>query len=554
VEVLKKHFDTALESPEGIKKLRELILTLAMQGKLVPQDPKDPPAGELLKEIQAEKEKLIAEGKIKKQKELPEIKPDEEPYEVPEGWVWTRLEDIGEINPRNSFDDNKDAGFVPMPKIFADYGLKHSFEKRKWADIKKGYTHFSDGDIGLAKITPCFENGKSCVFEGLPNKMGAGTTELHIFRNTFSAIFPHFLLLYIKNPKYISEGQKKMTGSAGQKRVPTDYFSRNPFPLPPLAEQKRIVAKIDELMALCNKLEEQRTSRVQKRLAVHTSAINRLLTAVDKKEFDTSWQFITRHFDPIYSVKENVAELKKAILTLAMQGKLVPQDPNDPPASELLKEIQAEKEKLIAEGKIKRQRELPAVKPEEAPYEVPEGWVWVRFYQITINRDGERKPVSKDDRKHMQGDYDYYGASGVIDKVNNYLFDKNLLLIGEDGANLLSRSTPIAFIAKGKYWVNNHAHVIDSTIPELLLFLEKYFASIKLDMYVTGTAQPKMNQEKMNSILIALPPLAEQKRIVAKIDELMTLCDKLETQIDQATQKQTALFNAVLAKVSTKCG
>jgi type I restriction enzyme S subunit len=234
-----------------------------------------------------------------------------------------------------------------------------------------------------------------------------------------------------------------------------------------------------------------------------------------------------------------------------MQGKLVPQDPSDQPASELLKEIQAEKERLIKEGKIKRQKDLPPIKPEEVPYEVPMGWVWVRFFEITINRDGERIPVSKEDRQKMQGGYDYYGASGVIDKIDKYLFDKDLLLIGEDGANLLNRSTPIAFMAKGKYWVNNHAHVIDSAVPEILLFLVHYFASIRLDKYVTGTAQPKMNQEKMHSILIALPPLAEQKRIVDKIDELMALCDKLEAQRKTCNDKRLAVHTAAIKRLLT---
>ena len=171
---------------------------------------------------------------------------------------------------------------------------------------------------------------------------------------------------------------------------------------------------------------------------------------------------LEKHFDTAFAAPDGVKKLRELILTLAMQGKLVPQDPNDEPASELLKKIEAEKQRSIQEGKLKKAKPLPEIKPEEIPYDLPNGWQWIKFGDITINRDGERVPISKDDRLNMQGDYDYYGASGVIDKVNNYLFDKDLLLVGEDGANLISRSTPIAFIAKGKYWVNNHAHVIDA--------------------------------------------------------------------------------------------
>jgi len=258
---------------------------------------------------------------------------------------------------------------------------------------------------------------------------------------------------------------------------------------------------------------------------------------------------LQKHFDLALDAPNGIKKLRELILTLAMQGKLVPQDPKDQPASELLEEIEAEKRRLVKEGKIKAPKPLTEIKPEEVPYAVPAGWEWVRLGKITINRDSERIPVSKDERQSMQGEYDYYGASGVIDKVSKYLFDKSLLLIGEDGANLLSHSTPIAFIAKGKYWVNNHAHVIDATKSELLVYLENYFAAITLEKYVTGTAQPKMNQEKMNSIPISLPPLAEQKRIVAKVDQLMARCDALEELRDRRQQMRLDIHSAAIHQI-----
>lgn len=262
------HFGELYGTKENVAELRKAILQLAVMGRLVPQDTKDQPASELLKEIEAERKRLVQEGKIKEPKPLPPIKPEELPYQVPKGWEWVCLELIGEINPRNHTDDTSDAGFVPMPLIFAEIGRSHTFEVRKWGNIKKGFTHFKNGDIGMAKITPCFENGKSCIFSDLPNGIGAGTTELHIFRNTFSVIEPRYLLHFIKNPRYLQTGETKMTGSAGQKRVPTEFFSRSPFPLPPLAEQHRIVAKVDELMALCDKLEKQIDERTAKESAL----------------------------------------------------------------------------------------------------------------------------------------------------------------------------------------------------------------------------------------------------------------------------------------------
>lgn len=258
---------------------------------------------------------------------------------------------------------------------------------------------------------------------------------------------------------------------------------------------------------------------------------------------------LEQHFDTAFAAPDGIKKLRELILTLAMQGKLVEQDPNDPPASELLREI--EKERASREGAKTRRKEknLPPIKPEEVPYELPQGWEWVRFGEITINRDGERVPVSKEDRGQIKGEYDYYGASGVIDKVNDFIFDKSLLLIGEDGANLINRSTPIAFMAHGKYWVNNHAHVIDAHDYALLLWLEKYINAIDLKPYVTGSAQPKMNQAKMNSIAVALPPLPEQHRIVARIDQLMARCDELEKLRKEREEKRLAVHAAAIKKL-----
>ncbi len=171
---------------------------------------------------------------------------------------------------------------------------------------------------------------------------------------------------------------------------------------------------------------------------------------------------------------------------------------------------------------------LAAGEGKGGPFASPHSWVWVPFGQIMISRDGERIPVSKEERNRREKVYDYYGASGVIDKIDGYLFDKPLLLIGEDGANLINRSTPIAFIARGKYWVNNHAHVLDGISEDFLRYIELFINSIDLKPFVTGTAQPKMNQAKMNSIPVALPPENEQRRILTKVDELMALCDRLE--------------------------
>ena len=241
--------------------------------------------------------------------------------------------------------------------------------------------------------------------------------------------------------------------------------------------------------------------------------------------------------------------LRQKILDLAIRGKLVPQDPNDEPAEVLLERIREQKQQMFKEGKLKKKdikNDTIIFKGEdnlhyekfqdgtvkciedEIPFEVPEGWAWARFLAITINRDSERKPISASQRTDVEKIYDYYGASGKIDKIDKYIFDEKLLLIGEDGANLVTRSKPIAFFAEGKYWVNNHAHCIDSPDKSILQFICFFINAINLEKYVTGSAQPKMTQDNMNSILVALPPYKEQQLISQQLDIIWASIDKIE--------------------------
>jgi type I restriction enzyme S subunit len=195
-------------------------------------------------------------------------------------------------------------------------------------------------------------------------------------------------------------------------------------------------------------------------------------------------------------------------------------------------------EKFLATGEVK-------CIDEEIPFEIPRGWEWCRFGSLSFNRDSERIPLSVSERLKLNKKFDYYGASGVIDKVDRFLFDKPLLLIGEDGANLVNRSTPIAFIARGKYWVNNHAHVIDFYSDVLMEYICNYINAISLIDYVTGTAQPKMNQEKMNSILVALPPNEEQTRINQKIESILPLVYKYDKQKKSLDNLNNELYHTL---------
>ena len=240
--------------PEDMKKS---LLQEAIKGKLVEQRPEEGNGEELYKLIQEEKEKLIKEGKIKKQKSLPEITEEEIPFDIPESWKWVRLGEITELNPKNQLNDDLDVGFVPMALVEDGYKSKHTHELKKWKTIKKGYTHFADGDIGIAKITPCFQNRKSVILSNLPNGYGAGTTELSIVRAYSKHLYPEYLLSLFKSHFFINGGIKSFSGTAGQQRIDKNYLKLFLTPLPPLAEQKRIVEKLDELLPLCDQLLEK---------------------------------------------------------------------------------------------------------------------------------------------------------------------------------------------------------------------------------------------------------------------------------------------------------
>ena len=502
------------------QQLKNSILQMAVQGKLVPQDPNDEPASVLLERIRKEKEQLSKEGKIKKEKtpsyifrgadNLPYEKvgksepvciADEVPFDIPESWEWVRISSLGSIVRGSGI---KRTETVESGKPCVRYGELYTTYHTSFnqavsfvsEELFERCKHFSYGDI-LMTLTG--ENkpdiAKAVVYLG--NGLIAAGGDLAYW--TAHGMNPLYLTYLMASPYVVGRKVNLATGDIIV-HISGDKLGTILIPIPPLSEQQRIVDKILE---------------AEVKLAEYTGKENSL-------------NLLQKNFPDA---------LKKSILQWAVQGKLVPQDPADEPASILLERIRAEKQKLVAEGKIKKDKhesvifrrdnshyeKLDGIErciDDEIPFEIPDSWVWARFGTAMINRDAERIPLSVNEREKLQKIYDYYGASGVIDKVDKYLFSKPLLLIGEDGANLLTRSKPIAFIARGQYWVNNHAHVLDSSDGLLLEYVAAYINAINLAPYVTGTAQPKMNQEKMNSILIPIPPTDEQARIVQKINEI----------------------------------
>jgi type I restriction enzyme S subunit len=350
-ERLLAHYERIADAPDAIARLRRFILDLAVRGKLVSQDPNDGPASGLLERIAAEKGRLLKAGEIRNPKPIPPL--SESLFPVPTNWRWSQIAEIGILSPRNDAPDNMNASFVPMPMIAAEYGVANEHEIRSWGEIKKGYTHFAEGDVGLAKITPCFENGKSTIFRNLTGGIGSGTTELHIVRPLF--VDQNYILIFFKSPHFIETGIPKMTGTAGQKRVSSEYFAHSPFPLPPLAEQHRIVAKVDELMALCDRLEAARAAREVTRDRLASASLARL-NAPDSDTFQNDARFALDALPSLTVRPDQIKQLRQIILNLAVRGKLVPQDPNDEPASELFKRITKEKVRLVKAGKIKKRK------------------------------------------------------------------------------------------------------------------------------------------------------------------------------------------------------
>ena len=547
------HFTQVADAPDAIPRLRQFILDLAVRGKLVPQDPNDEPATELLKRSKKEKARLVKEGWMRKPKAIPALTEGDLPFPLPTSWRWSQIAEIGFLSPRNEVADEVQASFVPMSMIAADYGVTCNHAVRQWGEIKKGYTHFAEGDVGLAKITPCFQNGKSTVFRNLTGGLGSGTTELHIVRPMF--VDPNFVVLFLKSPHFIETGISKMTGTAGQKRVPTEYFAHSPFPLPPLAEQHRIVAKVDELMALCDRLEATQEERETTRTRLATASLARLNAPdLDQATFRQHATFALDNLAPLTTRPEQVKALRQTILDLAVRGKLVPQDPNDEPATELLKRIKKEKARLVKAKKIRKPKKLPII--DEIPYPIPHLWFWTRIREITSDR-GQCKPEAA---------FTYIDVT-TIDKENGTIVDPKVIQADEapsrarkivcKGDVIYSCVRPyllnVAIVSEGfdpkpiastAFAVLNGYGLVLSQYLWIVLRSPFMIACVEKDM--RGQAYPAINDADFSILPFPLPPLAEQHRIVAKVDELMGLCDRLEASLATGNDTKQRLLDALL--------
>lgn len=537
--VLSEHLPLLASAPDGIAKLRGLILELAVRGKLVPQDSTDESASELLTRITQERTRLEAEGVCKKSKATPLEGADGQPFELPQNWTWTNLATVALINPRNAAADSIEASFVPMAMIGSRFEGSHQQEFRKWGEVKQGFTHFAEGDIGVAKITPCFENSKACVFSGLKNGIGAGTTELHVVRPIGQTLSPRYVLAYLKAPMFLLVGETKMTGTAGQKRLPKDFLEANPFPLPPLAEQHRIVAKVDELMALCDRLEAEQADAVSAHARLVETLLGTLTQSTDTADLAASWQRLAKRFDTLFTTEASIDALKQIVLQLAVMGKLVPQNFAHEPARELLNRIQKEFVTADAAVRVRKAKPLPPVCDEEKPFEAPTNWEWIRLQDIMSVSSGDGLTSEK---MAKAGDVPVYGGNGVTGRHDQANIDKPTLVIGRVGFYCGS-----IHLTPAKAWVTDNALKVRFSEKNLSIeFLFWLLKATNLKGNESATAQPLVSGKTIYPIVVALPPLAEQHRIVVKVDELMALCDRLKADLATARQRQATLADTLI--------
>jgi len=506
-------------APGGVARLRELILTLAVQGKLLPQDPRDEPARVLLQKIRAEKDRLILEGKIKRDKPLAAIAEDEKPFEVPVGWEWARLADIYySISPSS----NKllssavlEAGLFPV----VDQGQRYI----------AGYTNESSLVIKLP--------GPVIVF-------GDHTKEIkHIdFDFVAGADGTKILRPVLQDEKFFCYQLRSFPlenrGYARHFKVLNAHL----FALPPLPEQNRIVTRVEELMRLCDALE----SKGQLEAAQHNQLVSTLLATLTNSATPAAlrenWQRIASHFDLLLDRPQAVDALEQTILQLAVRGLLVPQDPAEEPASVLLKNIRAEKDRLIAAGQLKRDKPLPPVTPEEQPFALPQGWEWVRLNDLIRISSGDGLTAAQ---MAPNSDIPVYGGNGVNGHHDQSNVEQPTIVIGRVGYYCGS-----VHITPARAWVTDNSFI--TRYPQALLDMKWLYwllVGTNLKENDAATAQPVISGRKLYPIVVALPPLPEQARIVARVEALRGLCADLRQRLAASQRTQAQLAEALVSGI-----
>lgn len=564
VETFITNFGYLADAPNGVRKLRELILQLAVQGKLVPQDPKDEPASGLLERIEAEKARLVKEKIIRKTKIEP-ITPEDKSFELPPTWEWVRFGSIAQHNAGKTLDKGRNKGqlrdYITTSNLYWGFFDLNNVRKMPIEDNELDRCTARKGDL---LIVEGGEAGRAAVW----TKDYDVCFQNHIHRARFYGdIDPFYVYRFFEKLNLSGEIGQYRKG-VGISNMSGKALASIAVPLPPLEEQKRIVAKVDQLMALCDELETRQQKQQQRRVRLNNATLDALLTAREPVEFADHWQRISTNFDLLYDHPVTIAKLRAAILQLAVQGKLVPQDPNDEPASVLLERIKAEKERLVEEKVIRKEKLLLGIGSTSIPFILPENWEWVRLGTICKVIEYGTSQKSHDH------------SSGVpVLRMNNIeggrVNRKNLKYVNaqiKDLPKLFLKSGEILFNRTNSYELVGKAGVFEgeddtftfaSYLIRATLFQEhiiptfvnfslnsSYFRITQIEPEITQQCgQANFNGTKLKSTLVPLPPIAEQHRIVAKVDQLMTLCDELEVKLNQTQQHSGKLMEATVQQL-----
>ena len=543
----------------GIKKLRELILELSVRGKLVPQDPNDEPASELLRGMKKQQEDLIKERKIKKPKKLPSIDGTLESISVPQGWELCYLNDIGDWG----------AGATPNRTNSGYYGGDIPWFKS--GELSEDYITDSEEHITALALKECSlrDNQPGDVLIAMYGATIGKTSILNTRSTTnqavcactpFDGLSNQYLLIFLKASKKVFTA---MGAGGAQPNISKEKIVATLFALPPLNEQLRIVKKVEQLMSLCDQLEQQSLTSLDAHQQLVETLLGTLTDSQNAEELAENWARINEHFDTLFTTEASVDALKQTILQLAVMGKLVPQDPNDEPASELLKRIAQEKAQLVKEGKIKKQKPLPPISDEEKPFELPEGWCFCRMDDlcsaITSGSTPSKEIFSTDEGipylkvyniRNQQIDFKYQPQ--FIQR--QYHFEKmqrSILYPGDVIMNIVGPPLGKIAIIPDHYpeWNCNQAIVLFRLIKkDLNKYVYNYLLSgVFLDFIeLIGTAgQDNISIAKSKNIVIPLAPVNEQNRIVEKLTEIINIAEKLKHKINITKQTQLHLADAL---------
>lgn len=558
-------------APNGIKKLRELILELAVRGKLVPQDHNDEPASELLKRVAERKAQLVAEGKIKKQKTLAQIGDKEKPFNLPTNWEWIRLGQLGLVgsSSRVHQKDWQSSG-VPFYRAreivrlsrdgFVENELFISEELYQELSTKESVPKAGDimlTGVGTIGVPYCVRETDRFYFKD---------ASVLIFKN-YIAENSSYLLKYFVSPLWVNTIHAESMGTT----VHTLTIARaneTLCPLPPLVEQHRIVTKVDELMALCDRLEAQQADAESAHAQLVQALLDSLTQAINATEFADNWQRLAEHFHTLFTTESSIDVLKQTLLQLAVMGKLVPQNPSDEPAIELVRRIRIEKQRHLEKLRARKQKNLATESLLESPYEVPASWEWQRIDDVlhvtgglTLGRKlGGRKLVSKPylrvanvQRGHLQMDQ-IKQVEVPEEEIEKYLLRNGDLLITEGGDWDKVGRTAIWRDELPESLHQNHVFRARAVIADWEpRWAEMYLNSASAREYFAGSSKQttnlaSINMTQLRACAFPLPPLVEQRRIVAKVDQLVTLCDELKTRLTQASQLNELLSSTLVQR------